>query len=87
MFDGWVKSFLRENPNGIIVEIGSGLNTRFERVDNGQVRWFDLDMPDSMAVRKKYFQETERRKFIASSVLDSSWVDRVCSRRSVDVFV
>ena len=77
MFDGWVKSFLKENPNGIIVEIGCGLNTRFERLDNGQVRWFDLDMPDSMAVREKYFQETERRKFIASSVLDSSWVDRV----------
>jgi O-methyltransferase involved in polyketide biosynthesis len=62
MFDGWVNFFLRENPNGIIVEIGSGLNTRFERVDNGQVRWFDLDMPDSMAVRSNYFQETERRK-------------------------
>lgn len=77
MFDDWVKSFLQENPSGTIVEIGSGLNTRFERVDNGQVRWFDLDMPDSMAVRKKYFSETERRKFIASSILDSSWIDAV----------
>ncbi len=77
MFDGWVKSFLQENPSGTIVEIGCGLNTRFERVDNGQVRWFDLDMPDSIEVRKKYFQETERRQFIASSVLDDSWVDRV----------
>ena len=77
MLDRWVKSFLQETPNGIVVEIGSGLNTRFERVDNGQVRWFDLDMPDSMAVRKKYFQETEKRKFIESSVLDSSWVDAV----------
>ena len=77
MLDGWVKSFLQENPNSSFVEIGCGLNTRFERLDNGQVRWFDLDMPDSMAVREKYFQETERRKFIASSVLDSSWVDRV----------
>ncbi|HLO50719.1 MAG TPA: class I SAM-dependent methyltransferase [Kamptonema sp.] len=75
--DRWVKSFLQETPNGIIVEIGSGLNTRFERVDNGQVRWFDLDMPDSMVVRKKYFQETERRKFIASSVLDHGWVEQV----------
>lgn len=79
MFDDWVKSFLQENPSGTIVEIGCGLNTRFERVDNGQVRWFDLDMPDSMIVRKNYFQETERRKFIASSVLDNSWVNAVSS--------
>ncbi|WP_293338987.1 class I SAM-dependent methyltransferase [Microcoleus sp. CAWBG58] len=77
MYDDWVKSFLQENPSGTIVEIGCGLNTRFERLDNGQVRWFDLDMPDSIAVREKYFSETERRKLIASSVLDDSWVDAV----------
>lgn len=77
MFDDWVKSFLQENSGGTIVEIGCGLNTRFERLDNSQVQWFDLDMPDSIAVREKYFQETERRKFIASSVLDDSWVDAV----------
>ncbi len=77
MLDGWVKSFLQENPSGTIVENGSGLNTRFEKVDNGQVRWFDLDMPDSREVRTKYFQETEKRKFIESSVLDYRWVDAV----------
>lgn len=76
-FDKWVKSFLAENPTGIFVEIGCGLNTRFERVDNGKVRWFDLDLPDSMAVRKRFFKETDRRKLIAASVLDSSWVDTV----------
>lgn len=77
MFDEWVKSFLQKHPDGIIVEIGSGLNTRFERLDNGQLRWFDLDMPDSMVVRQRYFHETERRKFISASVLDPSWVDQV----------
>jgi hypothetical protein len=25
------------------VEIGTGFNTRFDRVDNGQVHWIDLD--------------------------------------------
>lgn len=78
-FDKWVKDFLTKNPSGIFVEIGCGLNTRFERVDNGKVRWFDLDLPDSMAVRQRFFEETDRRKFIAASVLDSSWVDTVKS--------
>lgn len=78
-FDKWVTSFLTENPTGIFVEIGCGLNTRFERVDNGQVRWFDLDLPDSMEVRKRFFSETDRRKFIAASVLDSSWIEIVRS--------
>jgi O-methyltransferase involved in polyketide biosynthesis len=77
--DGWVKDFLQAHPDGIVVEIGSGLNTRFERVDNDRVCWFDLDLPDSMDVRKQFFPETERRKAIAASVLDSSWIDLVKS--------
>ena len=75
--DDWVKSFLWENPRGAVVEIGCGLNTRFERLDNGQVQWFDLDMPDAMAARQTYFQENPRRTFIASSVLDRGWVDAI----------
>lgn len=84
-FDNWVTSFLTENPTGIFVEIGCGLNTRFERVDNGKVHWFDLDLPDSMAVRQRFFSETDRRKFIAASVLDPSWIDTVKSAGNLPI--
>jgi O-methyltransferase involved in polyketide biosynthesis len=33
--------------------MGCGLDNRFERVDNGKIRWFDVDLPGSIAVRKK----------------------------------
>jgi O-methyltransferase involved in polyketide biosynthesis len=72
-FDQWVREFLREHPDGTVVEIGAGLNTRFERVDNGQVRWFDLDLPDAMTLRRRFFEESERRSFISASVLDEQW--------------
>lgn len=35
MFDEDVQAFLAEHPDGTIVELGCGLNTRFERIDNG----------------------------------------------------
>lgn len=77
MFDEEVLAFLEKNPEGTIVEIGAGLNTRFERLDNGKARWFELDMPDSMALRRHFFQDTERRTMIASSVLETKWMDTV----------
>lgn len=77
MFDEEVLAFLEQHPEGTIVEIGAGLNTRFERLDNGKARWFELDMPDSMALRRQFFQDTERRTMIASSVLETEWMDTV----------
>ena len=51
-FDSQVRDFLMRNPQAAVVHLGCGLDTRFERVDNGQVEWFDLDIPDVMALRE-----------------------------------
>ena len=80
IFDAYVRDFLNRHPEATVVEIGAGLNTRFERVDNGRVHWFDLDLPDMVELRKTFFRDSERRVTIAASVLDLGWIDTV--RRS-----
>ena len=75
IFDSWVRAFLARHPAGTVVEIGTGLNTRFERVDNGQVHWIDLDLPDTIELRGKFFADTDRRRMVAGSVLDEQWLD------------
>ncbi|MEL6225379.1 MAG: class I SAM-dependent methyltransferase, partial [Cyanobacteria bacterium J06627_8] len=77
LFDEDVQTFLSSNPTGTIVEIGCGLNTRFERLDNGKARWFDLDLPDSMALRRQFFEDQPRRTMLAASVLDTDWMETV----------
>jgi O-methyltransferase involved in polyketide biosynthesis len=80
LFDEWVREFLRRHPDGTVVEIGAGLNTRFERLDNGRVRWFDLDLPDVVELRREYFADSDRRTQIGASVLEADWIAAV--RRS-----
>ncbi|MEU6483601.1 class I SAM-dependent methyltransferase [Streptomyces sp. NPDC046887] len=77
LFDAWVAAFLRRHPGGTVVEVGTGLNTRFDRLDNGTVHWFDLDLPDVIALRREFFQDTDRRRMIAASVTDPSWLEDV----------
>jgi O-methyltransferase involved in polyketide biosynthesis len=79
LFDRWVAEFLAEHPTGTVVEIGTGLNTRYERVDNGRARWFDLDLPDVIDLRRAFFTDTPRRTMIAASVTDPAWTDTVAS--------
>lgn len=75
--DWWVRQFLAEHPGGTVVELGTGLNARFERTDNGSVRWIDLDLPDTIALRRRFFADTGRRRMISASLLDDDWLPEV----------
>jgi O-methyltransferase involved in polyketide biosynthesis len=46
----------------VAVHIGCGLDTRFDRVDNGQVVWYDLDLPLVIGLRRKLIPETSLRR-------------------------
>ena len=44
-YDEYVRAVLARTPHAVVVNIGCGLDTRFWRIDNGQVRFYDLDLP------------------------------------------
>lgn len=77
IIDKLLDEFLTDHPEATVVEIGCGLNSRFERLDNGSVTWFDLDLPAVHDVWKSFFNETERRQFLPYSAFDTDWMDRV----------
>ncbi|GAH20356.1 unnamed protein product, partial [marine sediment metagenome] len=65
------------------MNIGCGLDTTFDRIDNGKITWIDLDLPDVISLRKKYIHETSRRHFISKSVFDKSWFAEIKNREHV----
>jgi O-methyltransferase involved in polyketide biosynthesis len=73
ILDWWVGQFLAAHPDGTVVELGTGLNTRFERTDNGSAHWIDLDLPDTIELRRRFFTDTGRRRMLAASLLDEDW--------------
>lgn len=78
IFDREVRAFLRENPKTICINIGCGLDTRFYRVDNGIIHWYDIDLPEAMKVRDKLLLPVnERVHEIAASIFDEAWVKQV----------
>lgn len=76
-YDRYVRAFLERFPDGVVVDIGCGLNARFLRTDNGRVHFYDLDLPEVITLKKRFFTETERYHLIASSVLDDAWMSVV----------
>jgi O-methyltransferase involved in polyketide biosynthesis len=87
IYDYWLRAFLAEHPRGTVVELGTGLNTRFERVDNGELHWIDLDLPDTIELRRRFFTDTDRREMVVASVTDPGWLDTVAQRPGPYFFV
>ncbi len=77
LLDDAISDFIRQHPDAVVVNLGAGLDTRFERMDNGTVRWYDLDLPEGIDLKRLFFEESDRYRFIAKSVLDFSWMDEV----------
>ncbi|MEW5820378.1 MAG: class I SAM-dependent methyltransferase [Cyanobacteriota bacterium] len=77
LFDGIVIEFFKRNPEGLAIQLGSGLCSRFKRVDNGKLKWVDLDLPEVIELKKQFVPENDRFKYLAFSVLDYQWLEKI----------
>jgi methyltransferase (TIGR00027 family) len=78
-FDRFAREFLEDHPTATVVHIGCGLDSRFQRVDNGQVRWFDLDLPEVIELRQQVLPAVGREHYLGCSVFDYQWMAEVDS--------
>ena len=79
--DAVSREFLVENTNGVVLHLGCGLDSRFWRVDDGLVEWYDLDMPQVVALRQQFFQPVERYHLITASVTNLEWIAQVSAEK------
>jgi O-methyltransferase involved in polyketide biosynthesis len=76
-FDEAVVHFLVAHPAATVVALGEGLETQFWRVDNGQVRWLTVDLPETMELRHQLLQDGPRQSSHRGSALDLTWLDEL----------
>lgn len=75
--DRTIREFIAIHPDATIVSIGCGLDTTFSRIDNGKIIFYELDLPDVIALRKNFYEDSDRHRSIASSFLDTEWFDQI----------
>ena len=77
-FDRMARKFLEEHPGAVVVHIGCGLDTRYKRLEDMQVEWYDLDLPEVIALRRKVgLVDQGRYHTIGASVFDFGWMDQI----------
>jgi O-methyltransferase involved in polyketide biosynthesis len=72
--DNAIQNFIGRVPEAVIVNIGCGLDTTYERMANNQIRFYDLDLPEVIRLRNTFFWDHGRRKTLVGSFLDPGWI-------------
>ena len=72
-FGQTVRRFLERHPDGLCINLGCGLDASFEDLEeasDGRFAWIDVDLPSVIAIRRRFFAESTRRRIIAGDVTD-----------------
>ena len=70
VLDGLVENWLTKHSGAVVVNIACGLDTRCYRI-SGYSHWYNLDLPETIAVRKKLLPESGSVSQIAMSAMDN----------------
>lgn len=77
VFDRWLREKLDENPDAVILHLGCGMDSRAERMGTRGRLWFDVDFPEVIAERRRYYQETDTYRMLCADIRDAAWLENV----------
>ena len=77
VLDDMVGEYIKSHPHCTVINIASGMDTRFNRLDNGIMRWYNVDLENSANFRLKYIEDTDRVRTLAYSAMDEGWADEI----------
>ena len=80
VLDRMVGAWLAGHPGAVVVNIACGLDTRCYRV-SGYAHWYNLDLPETIAVREKLLPENGSISQIAMSAMDD-WGNRIAEQNT-----
>lgn len=75
--DRFIQSFLERRPNGVIVQLGCGLETTYYRCDNRRTHWYAVDLPHVIDYRRELLPELERETYLAGDAFSEDWIRQV----------
>lgn len=77
VFDRWTEQQLQQCPGAVVLHVGCGMDSRCVRVDATDSQWFDVDFPEVISERKRYFTESESYHMIGSDIREESWLSEI----------
>ena len=87
-FDDAIRRFILSHSHPVVVNVGCGLDTRYQRIGNDQTAvFYELDLPEVIDLRRKLIPETGEDRYIAASLLETGWMDALKKQHPEGQFI
>ncbi|MCA9962417.1 MAG: class I SAM-dependent methyltransferase [Anaerolineales bacterium] len=73
LYDDMTANFLAARTQALVVELGAGLSTRYQRFARPGLQWVELDLAEAIAYRRQLEGETAVHHFLPTSMTDPHW--------------
>ena len=85
VFDDWVNERLLECADTTVIHIGCGMDSRVLRLNNTANQWYDVDFPEVINERKRYYLETDNYKMISADAGSPEWLESITKNQNAIV--
>lgn len=77
VFDNWVTEKINQVTDATVIHIGCGMDSRIERVGGINSAWYDVDFPEVIKERRRYYQESDTYKMIEGDAREANWLKQI----------
>lgn len=78
LIDDYTLDFIRKHDgNCTVIQVACGLDSRYLRMNDPNVKWYDLDLYGTIELRKKFYKNAKNYKMIESNVCNFTWIDKI----------
>ena len=77
VLDRMVEQYLKKHANTVVINLACGLDTRCYRMKGKYLRWYNVDLPETIKIRRQFLPETDPIYQIAKSAMDDSYMDDI----------
>lgn len=74
VFDNWLRTQISDADESIVIHVGCGMDSRVERVGTKNHVWYDVDFPEVIQERKRYYNETDKYHMLGADVRNNDWI-------------
>lgn len=85
VYDAWLREQMARDTDAAVLHLGCGMDSRCVRVEHPGRLWYDIDLPEVIRERERYFASDEMYRLLSADLRQEAWLEEIGAERVIVV--